>query len=218
MIDAESTDATPALARAHGADVVVRPWAGFVATRRFALERVRTPWTFMLDADEALDGAAVAALEHATPDPGTDGYTLARLTYFCGKPMRGGAWGGEAPLRLFRTSAARLTAHPAGGGTADVHESWSVPGRIERLPGVLHHHSYPSLSAYRTKFAHYTSLEARGSRGSWRSLLRAAMFAVARVPWLLLRRGGWRDGWRGAFVAVASAAYPVCVAWKALRA
>lgn len=218
VVDAESTDATVALARAHGGDVVVRPWAGFVATRRFALESVRTPWTFMLDADEALDADARAALAAAAPAPETDGYTLARVTYFCGKPMRGGAWGREAPLRLFRTATGRLTPHPAGGGSADLHESWSVPGNVERLPGVLHHHSYPSLAAYRAKFARYTSVEARGARRSLRFVLLSAAVAVARVPWLFAWRGGWRDGWRGAFVAVASASYPVCVAWKAWRA
>ncbi len=217
VIDAQSTDATVALARDFGADVVVRPWAGFVATRRFALAQVRTPWTFMLDADEALDAEATAALHGAAPGPETEGFTLARATYFCGRPMRGAPWGGETPLRLFRTGAARLEAHPAGGGAADIHESWSVAGERQRLAGVLHHHSYPTLAAYREKFARYTSLEAGATRGSWPRLARAAARAIARIPWLFILRGGWRDGWRGAFVVAASAFYPVCVAFKALR-
>jgi hypothetical protein len=218
IVDAQSTAATVALARARGAEVIVRTWEGFVATRRFALARVATAWTFMLDADEVLDATAVTALLRAQPAPHVDGYTLARSTYFCGRPMRGGAWGGEAPLRLFRTAAARLEPHPAAGGAAEVHEAWSVPGTVERLPGTLHHYSYPTLATYRAKFARYTSLEARGARASWPLLLRTTALAVPRVPWLLFRRGGWRDGWRGVFVAVASAAYPVCVAVKALRA
>jgi hypothetical protein len=47
----------------------------------------------------------------------------------------------------------------------------------------------------------------------------ARTFAIAlvRVPWLFLRRGGWRDGWRGGFIALASAFYPVVVHLKALR-
>ncbi len=217
VVDAQSADTTVAIARARGAEVVERAWDGFVNARRFALARVRTPWTFMLDADEALGADAIAALRHAVPATNTDGYALARSTYFCGRPMRGGAWGREAPLRLFRTAQAELAPHPAGGGSADVHESWSVPGTVERLPGVLHHYSYPTLATYRAKFARYTSLEARGLRGSWPRALRAAAVAFARVPWLLVWRGGWRDGWRGAFVAAASAAYPVFVAVKALR-
>jgi glycosyltransferase involved in cell wall biosynthesis len=216
VIDAESTDATVEIARAAGADVLVRPWTGFVSTRRFALERVRTPWTFMLDADEALDPSLRAALLAAEPALGTDAFAVKRATFFCGRPMRYGAWGGDAPVRLFRTARATLVAEPAAGGEAELHERWCVPGRVERLPGELLHYSYPTLASYREKFARYTSLEARGLRASPAALLRAAFVAVLRAPWLLLVRGGWRDGWRGAFVALASAAYPVAVAWKAL--
>ena len=217
VVDAQSSDATVEVARAAGADVVVRPWAGFVATRRFALGRVATPWTFMLDADEALDAACAAALVALDPPAQTDAYCVARSTYFCGRPMRYGAWGAEAPLRLFRTDRATLVAQPAAGGSADVHERWRVPGAVGRLGGTLLHDSYPDVATYAEKFARYTSLEARGSMPSRRVLARAALVASLRAPWLLLGRGGWRDGWRGAFVAFASAAYPVAVAWKALR-
>jgi len=217
VIDAESTDATVGLARARGAEVVVRPWSGFVAARRDALTRVRTAWTFMLDADEALDAALAADLRATAPSAGTDGYAVRRTTYFCGRPIRGGAWGGERPLRLFRTHAARLTAYPAAGGTAELHEAWSVPGRIETLAGTLQHHSYPTLAAYRAKFVRYTALEAAGLRPSGGAVAAAVVRALVRGPWLFVARGGWRDGWRGAYIAAASACYPVVVTWKALR-
>ena len=217
VIDAESSDATVALARERGAQVVVRPWAGFVAARRDALARVRTPWTFMLDADEALDTTLVAALQTLRQRATTDGYAVSRTTYFCGRAIRGGAWGGERPLRLFRTQRARLIAHPAAGGNADLHEAWHVPGRIERLGGTLQHYSYPTLAAYDAKFARYTALEASGVRPSALAVAAAAVQALARAPWLFVIRGGWRDGWRGAYIAAASALYPVAVRWKALR-
>ena len=210
-------DATVALAVARGADVIVRPWPGFVAARRDALARVRTPWTFMLDADEALDAELAAALHANEPQPGTDGYAVPRTTYFCGRAIRGGAWGSERPLRLFRTRAATVEAHPAGGGTAELHEAWRVRGRIETIAGTLHHHSYPNLAAYRAKYKRYTALEARGLRPSYLGLAVSVLSAFARAPWLFTVRGGWRDGWRGAYIAVSSAGYPAVVAWKALR-
>ena len=55
VLDAASEDETVAVARAHSAEVEVRPWAGFVSARRYALGRVATPWALMLDADERLD-------------------------------------------------------------------------------------------------------------------------------------------------------------------
>jgi len=218
VIDAESCDATVALARARAAEVVVRRWEGFVATRRFALSLVRTPWTFMLDADEALDGELMSSLRAAAPATDVDGYRMRRATSFCGRPLRFGSWGAETPLRLFRTERAALVAEPAAGGTAQLHERWLVPGRVALLEGTLQHDSYPTLRDYRAKFARYTTIEARGVKPSVGSLLRALVLAVPRATWALVRRAGWRDGWRGAYVAVASACYPAVVAWKALRA
>jgi glycosyltransferase involved in cell wall biosynthesis len=217
VVDAESTDATASLARERGARVVVWPWAGFVATRRYALALVDTGWTFMLDADEALDGPLRATLAALEPPDDVDAYAIPRTTFFCGRPIRYGPWGADAPVRLFRTERATLVAEPAAGGTADLHERWTVPGHVGRVEGTLAHDSYPTFASYRTKFARYTSLEAAGMRGSPFALARAIAVAALRAPWYLIVRSGWRDGWRGAFLAFSSAAYPMVVAWKALR-
>jgi glycosyltransferase involved in cell wall biosynthesis len=217
VIDAESTDDTAELARSTGARVVVRPWPGFVSARRAALDLVFTPWTFMLDADEALESDLRRALADVAPDEGVDAYAVRRTTFFCGRPIRHGPWGGDAPVRFFRTARASLLADPVAGGDAEVHERWTVPGRVESLAGALSHFSYPTVAAYRAKFERYTSLEARGVLPSRRALARALAVAALRAPWYLVVKGGWRDGWRGAFVSVASAWYPVAVAWKALR-
>lgn len=217
VVDAESTDATAVVARAAGARVIVRPWEGFVATRRFALAQVATQWTLMLDADETLDPDLRRALEELAAPADVEGYRVRRVTFLCGRPVLAGAWGFERLLRVFRTSAARLEAVPAAGGSASIHERWQVGGAVRDLPGVVLHDSYPTLRSYREKFARYTSLEAQGTTFSIPRLAAALARGGARVPWALLVRGGWRDGWRGALVAVASAAYPVVVLVKAAR-
>lgn len=215
MLDAESTDGTVLIAAEWGARTIVRPWTGFVSARRFALSEVETAWTFMLDADEALDPAARRALERTVAENDVAGYRIARTTYFCGRAIRGGAWARDAPLRLFRTGSARVVARPAAGGDAELHEAWHVEGRVATLGGTLQHDSYPTLASYRAKFSRYTTLEARGVRVGFPGFVAVTARAVVKLPWLFVVRGGWRDGWRGAFIAIASAAYPVVVAWKA---
>jgi len=217
VIDAESSDQTQALATARGAQVIVRPWPGFVEARRFALGQVRTPWTFMLDADETLDAELRAAVAAASPEPATGGYVMRRTTFFCGQPIVGCGWGDEAPLRLFRTSGARLVARPAGGGEADVHEEWLVEGAVDRLAGTLLHDSYPTVSAYWAKFDRYTSIEARGLKPVGVRAVVTLLTALARLPWLFFVKRGYLDGWRGAIIAAGSAFYPVAVLWKAAR-
>jgi hypothetical protein len=199
-------------ARGAGARVVQREWTDFVDARRFALSQVTTPWTLMIDADEALDDVLCRAILRASPD--TDAYRVRRTTYFCGKPMR--IWSNEPLVRLFRTNRARLEAHPAAASAAPLHETWSCEGNVGDLPGTLLHYSYPDVSTYRAKYDRYTALEGDNLRGSLLRLLTAAAASVPRLAWLLFARGALLDGPRGWYVAYRSAVYPAVAARKAL--
>jgi len=218
VVDAGSRDATRAIARDAGATVLERPWTDFVEVRRFALGSVTTPWTFMLDADERLDETLRAALVRAEPEAeGVAGYRLRRATRFCGKIVGAFGWDEEKLLRIFRSQSATLAARPVAGGTAALHERWSVPGNVGELAGVLLHDSYPDRRSYARKFARYTSLEADGVRATLASFALNAALAPARFLWMLGPRGGIRIGWRGVYLAFWSALYPTLVHWKALR-
>jgi glycosyltransferase involved in cell wall biosynthesis len=217
VIDSESTDRSVAIAREFGATVIVRPFAGFVATRRFALEQVSSEWTFMLDADERLDDVLRGALLEARPAPAIAGYYVSRRTWFAGKPMHGCGWGDEQILRAFRTGRAKVVAKPTSGGTAELHERWQVDGATASLPGRIEHESYPTVGDYFKRFDRYTSIEARGLRPSFSDVARTVLLAPARAVWLFVGREGWRDGWRGAFVSLFSALYRLVATLKAVR-
>jgi glycosyltransferase involved in cell wall biosynthesis len=215
VLDALSTDDTVAVARAHGADVETRPWAGFVNARRYALGRVATPWALMLDADELLDDTlrdAIVAAPSTSSGQAIAGYRLRRITMLCGRPVHAAGWSNERLLRLFRTDRARVAANALG---ADLHERWIVDGAIGDLPGAIVHDSYPTLASYREKFDRYTSVEAAALAPSTRAYLRSLATMPLRFMWSLVRYGGWRDGWRGLFVAWQSARYRVVVRAKA---
>ncbi len=212
VLDADSQDDTAAVARAHGAQVETRPWTGFVNARRYALGRVATPWALMLDADELLDQTLLAAIVAARGD--VAGYRFRRVTMLCGRPVHAAGWSNERLLRLFRTERARVAANAVG---ADLHERWIVDGPIADLPGAIVHDSYPSLASYRAKFDRYTSVEAAALPRSRRDYLGALATMPLRFLWSIVRYGGWRDGWRGLFVAWESARYRVVVRAKALR-
>ncbi len=210
VIDAQSHDRTAEFARSAGATVVERAWTDFVDARRFALAQVATPWTLAIDADEALDdrlrAAILAAGEHV------NGYRVRRDTYFCGKSLR--MWRREPLLRLFRTEAARVEAHPAAGGDAPLHETYACNEPTGDLTGTLMHFSYPDLASYRTRFSAYTAIEARATSPA--TLPGAALLALPRFARSMLARGAFLDGWQGWYVAWMSAWYPVAVAAKAM--
>ena len=212
VLDALSRDHTVQFARGAGAEVVQREWTDFVDARTFALAHVKTPWTLMLEADEALDDVLRDAI--VACDGTFDAYRIKRTTYFCGKPMR--IWRDEPLIRLFRTDRTRLEAHPAAGGRAMLHERWVCDGTIGELPGTLLHFSYQDVASYRTKYARYTTAEARGLEGSPVRAVAASAKSAAKFAYLLLARGALLDGPRGVYVAYRSATYPAAVEWKAL--
>ena len=209
VLDAESVDATVDVAREYDADVERRPWTNFVDARRYALSRVTTPWTFMLDADERLDERLRRAILAAPDD--VAGYACVRRNRFCGRVMTAGGWGNEIVLRLVRTASA--TVEGRGGGT--LHERLVVREEVAELDGGLDHDSYPTIAAYVQKFVRYTGIEAGEAHLGLPRLLMAVPTAVLRAGWLIVGRRAYRDGWRGMFIAVASAAYPLIVTARA---
>ena len=213
VIDHESTDATAGVARNLGATVIVRPFEGFVAARRFALTHVRTPFALMIDADERLDGTLAQAIAELVPQE--DAYLVSRTTLYEGKPLR--MWRNERIVRLFRPDRVTLSAAPAAGGSAQLHEHWVCEGETPLLPGTLVHDSYPSAASYARKFARYTSMEAAGVAPSAAALCSELLKTPARFVWNAFVRGAVLDGARGLRIAWYSAAYNVVVRWKTLR-
>jgi glycosyltransferase involved in cell wall biosynthesis len=216
VYDAESSDDTVAGARALGATVISRPWSGFAHARADAAAMVRTPWIFMLDADERLTPELCGEIAALEPPDDVDAYSVARKNFFCGRWIRGAGWWPDRLVRLFRQGRAILEARNAGSEQS-VHETWRAAGRCGLLRAPLEHQSYPTIDSYRKKFARYTALEADGLRGrsSVGALIGAWLMLPLRALWLLIGRRGVLDGWRGVYVCVASACYPAVVRWKA---
>ena len=211
MVDANSKDRTVEIARGYGAQVLEREWRGFIDARLFALAAVQTPWTLMIDADEVLDETLRTAIV-ATEGP-AEAYRVARTTFFCGRPMR--LWKNERIVRVFQTHLGVLRSR-AVSDEAQVHEVWSVPGRIDDLPGTLLHFSYPTTASYHTKFERYTKLESAAITSSRRRVASEEVRSLLRFLYLALIRGAVLDGWRGLFVAWWSARYRAAVFHKAL--
>jgi glycosyltransferase involved in cell wall biosynthesis len=157
VVDSGSRDRTVSLARAAKARVLKRPWLGFAQTRNRAFEDCRAPFILVLDADENPDPALLAAIERAVTLEPAGLWSVNRLNYFLGEPVRHGGWHPDRHLRLF----------PRGGAAFNervVHEGMEpvVAGTpVRRLDGLLHHHSYPDLSGYLARLNRYTTLQAQ---------------------------------------------------------
>jgi len=202
VVDAGSTDATCALARAAGAVVVTHAWEGYSAQKQFALERARQEWVLWIDADEVVTprlARAIAGLLAAGPEPRCAAYAVKRRTFYLGRCVRFGGWYPDRKVRLFRRDRARFD----GRG---VHEGLRVAGTIGRLEGELLHYSFRDLEHHVRKSLEHARLWSEERRAGRRvRTVELLVRPLAKVVKSYFWRGGFLEGWRGLVIAGISA-------------
>ncbi len=222
VIDSQSTDATPEIARALGAKVVQFHYqGGWPKKRQWAMDNLALAfdWILLLDADEVLTPELSAEIRAAIQSSGINGYYISLRMYFLGRVLRHGDanfW----KLALFRRGKGRyecrLKDQDASMADMEVHEHVVVDGPALRLKNPMIHHNVESLSRYIQKHDEYSNWEARvllqgeqtrselapaffGTQAQRRRWLKKRLYAVPGSPVLLffyryLLRFGFLDG------------------------
>lgn len=198
LLDDRTIDATAAIARSHGAQVVVAPWPGFPAQRNQALALCHADWLLFLDADERVSAELAAEIEHIVTDHSTvdrrrssiAGYWIPRHNLFFGRVVHGGGWYPDRQLRLLWRTQARYDQARL------VHEFAQLDGETGQLAGHLTHINIERMGEFWRKQRAYALQEAQtlrraGRTARWRNFVGAPVREFARRYWQL---GGWRDG------------------------
>jgi glycosyltransferase involved in cell wall biosynthesis len=167
VIDSESTDSTPEIARSFGAKLVQFHYhGGWPKKRQWAIENLALEydWIFLVDADEALTPELEEEIRHAVGDPNISGYYISLRMYFLGRLLRhGGA--GFWKLSLFRRGRGgfecRLKDQDSSMADMEIHEHIVVEGATARLKHPLAHRNVESLSRYIRKHDEYSNWEAK---------------------------------------------------------
>ncbi len=225
VVDAHSTDGTPATAEALGARVFSRSWPGYGAQKNFGLRQARGPWVLFIDADEEITPELRREIIEALRQPAVDFYWLKIITIFLGRPLRH-LYGHN--LRLFRKNSGRWT-------NAKVHEQVTDSrGRTVELKSRdsvvmsshLLHHSHRTVSSYLQKMHHYTSLDAQQMYRTGRHRSGRPVGPSFALPWrlslrqfikLYFYRRGFLDAGAGLIWCVLSAYYEWEMSVKYLR-
>ena len=225
VIDSQSTDATPEIARSFGAKVVQFHYqGGWPKKRQWAMENLPLAydWILLIDADEALTPQLAEEIRDAIRVPGFNGYYVSLRMHFLGRVLRHGDasfW----KLVLFRRGKGRyecrLRDQDSSMADMEVHEHVVVEGPTLRLKNSLIHHNVESLSRYIQKHDEYSNWEARvllhgeqnsaelppalwGTQAQRRRWLKKRFYAIPGSPVLLFfyryfLRLGFMDGMPG---------------------
>lgn len=167
VIDSQSSDATPEIARSFGAKVVQFHYqGGWPKKRQWAMETLPLAfdWVLLLDADESLTPELAQEIRQAIQNPDVAGYYISLRMHFLGRVLRHGDasfW----KLALFRRGKGRfecrLKDQDASMADMEVHEHVVAEGATARLKNPIIHHNVESLSRYIQKHDEYSNWEAR---------------------------------------------------------
>lgn len=201
VVDSFSTDATESIALAHGARFIRHAFEGHIEQKNWAIAQATYPFILSLDADEALDDRLKENVRKAKAGA-ADGYTMNRLTNYCGSWIRHGGWYPDVKLRLWNSGKGRWT------GT-NPHDRYDMDAgsRIEHLDGDILHYSYYTVADHWKQVDYFTSIAAKamaaeGKRAGWvkRRLSPLAKFIGSYIVQL-----GFLDGRAGFTIARVSA-------------
>jgi glycosyltransferase involved in cell wall biosynthesis len=200
VLDSGSTDATVEICRCYTDRVTVTDWPGFGPQKNRALAMATGDWVLSIDADEEVTPALAQEIQAVLQAPHAQGYTLSRLSSYCGRFMHHSGWFPDPVLRLFQRNAGSFT-------PVRVHERVVVNGHVGALEQTLLHHSFRSLDQVLNKVNHYShegalALHAQGRRASLFTAIGHGLWAFIRT---YLFKRGFLDGREGFILAVSNA-------------
>lgn len=197
VVDSFSTDRTAEICREKGARFIQHKFPGYIEQKNYALAQATFPHVLSLDADEALSDALRNSILKVKEKWDKDGYSMNRLTNYCGKWIRHGSWYPDVKLRLFDKRKAQW-----GGINPHDIVILSAGSAAAHIKGDILHYSYYSISEHIKQIDHFSGISARAlyDKGVKSSLFHL----VVRPPFRFFRdyfiKLGFLDGFYGLVV------------------
>ncbi len=192
VLDSFSTDRTEQICLEKGVRFIQHAFDGHIEQKNRALGLACFDHVLSLDADEALSPELQHSLLHTKAHWTADGYTMNRLTNYCGQWIRHSGWYPDRKLRLFD----RRLGH--WGGT-NPHDRVEMKATAQQLNGDLLHFSYYSVAEHLGRARKYADIAAhamhkQGKKSSWVQIMFSPIFKFLRN---YLLKGGFLDGKAG---------------------
>lgn len=163
VVDGDSNDGTPGLAKKLGAKVInTTNKPNFHINKQKAMNAAKGQLVLQLDADEVVDdelrdfiistAKVVKDGKYLEPDQPV-AWWIRRKNFFLSRFFRKGGQYPDPVIRLYINGHAKLP-------QKDVHEQMKVDGIIGWADGHLLHYAYPTFDDYLRKFETYTDFKA----------------------------------------------------------
>jgi glycosyltransferase involved in cell wall biosynthesis len=202
VVDSFSTDRTSDICKSAGVNFIQHPFEGHIQQKNYTLDQVGSEWIISLDADEALSEELRKNILAITTDPGVSGYTMNRLTNYCGHWVRHCGWYPDTKLRLVRNKSAHWTG-------VNPHDRMELTDgkSVVHLAGDILHYSYYTREDHLKQIEYFSSIAAkelftRNYKSSWLLIL---IKVLAQFIKSFIIKTGFLDGTTGFTISKLSA-------------
>ena len=154
VVDSFSKDKTEAICKEFNVRFVQHTFEGHIEQKNWSITQAKYPHILSLDADEALDETLKKSILEVKNEWKFDGYTMNRLTNYCGKWIHHCGWYPDTKLRLWDSRLGTW----GGDNPHDKFEMNSNDPEIAHLKGDILHYSYYSLEDHYKQVAYFTDV------------------------------------------------------------
>lgn len=156
VVDMQSTDGTPKVARKLGAKVFSHKKLSYVEpARNFGISKATNDWILILDVDEKVSPSLAKEIKEIIKSPKADYYRIPRKNIIFGKWMAHTRWWPDYNIRLFKKGFVVWN--------EQIHSVPFTKGVGSDLPDqeefAIIHNNYESLDDYLDKTFRYTKIQ-----------------------------------------------------------
>jgi glycosyltransferase involved in cell wall biosynthesis len=214
VVDSFSTDQTRSVCESFGVKFVEHAFEGHIQQKNWAITQASYPHVLSLDADEALDETLKQSIFNIKNNFDMAGYTMNRLTNYCGHWVKYCGWYPDTKLRLWDSRCGNW----GGDNPHDKYELHTRQKEIKPLKGDILHYSYYTIDDHYKQVEYFTNILAKAQfeRGKKAPLLVLIFSPAVKFIKDYFIKLGFLDGKMG-FQICRISAYATFLKYKKLR-
>lgn len=215
IVDSFSKDRTKEICLKYGARFIEHTFEGHIQQKNWAITQSSFPHILSLDADEVLDETLINSIRNVKNNFSEDGYSMNRLTNYCGQWVKHSGWYPDTKLRLWDSRKGEWK----GINPHDKYELFDGDQKTGKLLGDILHYSYYSVEEHYRQAEYFTSIAAKAyfDLGKKSPFYKTLLNPVAKFFHHYLIHLGFLDGKAGFTIAKISS-YSTYLKYKKLRA
>lgn len=214
VLDSFSTDKTKEICEKSGVKFYQHAFDGHIEQKNRAITYASHPYILSLDADEALDERLKKSILEVKNNWTHDGYTMNRLTNYCGHWVKHCSWYPDTKLRLWDSRKGEWT----GTNPHDMYKLYDGNKSIKHIKGDILHYSYNSVEEHYKQVEYFTDIASKAyvEKGKNASYYKLIVNPIAKFIDHYILHLGFLDGKTGFSISKISA-YATYLKYKKIR-